>query len=130
MADMAQTPRITLKSIDFDHLEDVEDNPEAVLFRVALSETPSDIWILEMEQAYRAMPYQIKPPMQVIGDQLEIIFLPRYASELPSYFRFLGLMATRANDEARLTEQIHAASSADRHKAEFRDALRRIELPK
>ncbi len=130
MAEPAPSPRITLRSIDYDHLEDVEDNPEAVLFRVALSAAPSDTWVQEMEQAYRATPYQIKPPVQVVGDHLEVVFLPRYASELPGFFRFLGLMAQRATEETRLTEQIHASGSADRHKSEFRDALRRIELPK
>jgi hypothetical protein len=82
-----------------------------------------------MEQAYRSTPYQIKPPVQVAGDQLEVVFLPRYASELPGFFRFLGLMVQRANEETRLTEQIHASGMGDRHKAEFRDALRKIELP-
>ncbi len=128
MAAPAPSPNITLQSIDYDHLEDVEDNPEAVLFRVALSARPSEVWVQEMEQAYRSTPYQIKPPMQVVGDHLEIVFLPRYASELPSFFRFLALMAGRADEETRLTERIHAAGSADRHKAEFRDALRRIAL--
>ena len=128
MAGPASSPQITLRSIDYDHLEDVEDNPEAVLFRVALSQQPSEIWVQEMEQAYRATPYQIKPPMQVVEDHLEVVFLPRYASELPGFFRFLALMAQRANEEARRTEEIHAAGSADRHKAEFRDALRKIAL--
>lgn len=128
MADMAQTPEITLKSIDVDHLEDVEDNPEAVQFCVTLSDTPSPIWIQEFEQAYRQTPYQIKPPMRVVEDTLEIVFLPRYAGELPDFFRFLSLMARRANEETHLTEEIHAAGSLDRHKQEFREALRRIDL--
>ena len=128
MADMAPVPEITLKSIDADRLEDVEDNPEAVQFCITLSDKPSTVWIQEFEQAYRQTPYQIKPPQRVVEDMLEIVFLPRYAGELPGFFRFLTLMTRHANEETRRTEEIHAAGSLDRHKQEFRAALRRIDL--
>ena len=128
MADV-QSADIRMRAVDSDRLEDVEDNPEAVQFQVRLSGTPSDVWVQEFEQAYRQTPYQIKPPILVAGDALRIIFLPRYAGELPGFFRFLGLMVRRSNEETRRTEEIHAAGSRDRHKAEFQEALRRIELP-
>jgi hypothetical protein len=128
MADAAFSPDISLREIDYDRLEDVEENPEAVLFRVKLSSVPTDIWMQEFEVAYRVTPYGIKPPLQIVEDTLEIVFLPRYASELPAYFHFLNLMVRRANEETHVTEQIHAAGSRDRHKSDMREALRRIQL--
>ncbi|MBV9848459.1 MAG: hypothetical protein JO250_02110 [Armatimonadetes bacterium] len=124
-----QSPEISLRAVDSDDLEDVEDNPEAVLFRIRLSATPSDIWTQEFELAYRVTPYQIKPPVRVAGDALEVIFLPRYAGELPGFVRFLALMARRANAETRRTEEIHLSKTHEQHKAEFRQTLRQLELP-
>ena len=129
MAEM-QSPQIFMSSIDSDDLKDVEDNHEAVQFRIRLSATPSDIWVQEFEQGYRQTPYQIKPPIQVAGDSLEVTFLPRYAGELPGLARFLALMVQRANAETRRTEEIHLSLSHEQQKAEFRQALSRLELPR
>lgn len=124
-----QSPLITMRAIDSNEVMDVEDNPEAALFRIRLSETPSEIWVQEFEQGYRQTPYQLKPPVQVAGDALEVIYLPRYANELPGFIRFLAAIIHRANDETRITEQIHNAHAHVQGKAEFRQALRRIEIP-
>ena len=125
-----QSPDIFMRAVDSDDLRDVEDNPEAVRFCIRLSETPSDIWVQEFEQGYRQTPYQIKPPVQVVGDALEIVFLPRYGSELPGLARFLALIVRRANIETRRTEEIHLSQTHEQQKAEFRQALHRLELPR
>ena len=125
-----QSPEIYMRAIDSDELEDVEDNREAVLFHIRLSATPSDTWVQEFEQGYRQTPYQIKPPVQVAGDALEVVFLPRYASELPGLMRFLALMVRRANLETRRTEEIHLSQTHEQQKAEFRSVLSRLELPR
>ena len=128
MEHWTECPPIAMKSIDYDHLDDGEDNPEAVEFRVQLSCVPTEIWIQEFEQAYRQSAFSLKPPLRISQDLLEIVYLPRYVSELPQYFRFLGLMVQKANDETRRTEEIHAAGSRDRHKDDLRNALKRIQL--
>ena len=124
-----QSPEIVMRAVDADNLGDVEDNPEAVRFHIRLSAVPSDIWAGEFEQAYRQTPYQIKPPVEVAGDALEVVFLPRYASELPGLVRFLSLIVRRANMETRRTEEIHLSKTHEQQKAEFRQVLRRLELP-
>ncbi len=123
------TPRITMREINIDDLGDVEDNPEAVEFTVGLSEAPSEGWIEEFDIAYRQTPYTLKPPVEVKGDCLEVIFLPRYSSELQGFFQFLGLIVRRANEELRRTEEMHISNVQERRKAEFREVLRRIRVP-
>lgn len=123
-------PDISLKEIDTDHLGNVEDNREAVEFSVRLSCTPTDYWRQEFEQAYLQTPYTLKPPVRLEGDTLYIVFLPRYAGELPGFFHFLAMMIQRANSETHRTEELHTSNAQERQKAEFREALRRIELPK
>ena len=99
------TPRLPCgRSISTD-LGDVDENPEAVQFRVGLSEAPSEGWIQEFDIAYRQTPYTLKPPVQVIGDALEIIYLPRYSNELQGFFQFLGLIVQRANEELHRTRR-------------------------
>ena len=120
---------ISLRRIDTDDLRDVEDNNEAVEFLVHLSATPSEAWRQEFEQAYLHTPYVLKPPVTLSGDALHIIYLPRYGSELPGFIRFLALIARRADEEVRKTEQIQHSSAQDKRRAEFREVLRRIELP-
>ncbi len=124
------SPDIHLREIDTDHLEDIEDNREAIEFTVRLSSRPGDIWVQEFNQIYLQTPYTLKPPVRVYEDTLRVIYLPRYASELQSFFRFLALIVDRANKETHLTEELHTSSAQERHKAKFREALRRIELPK
>ena len=68
--------------------------------------------------------------MDVAGDDLAVIFLPRYASELPGLVRFLSLIVRRANMETRRTEEIHLSKTHEQQKAEFRQVLRRLELPR
>lgn len=121
---------VRLREIDTEHLEDAEDNPEAVEFTVLLSTTPSAPWTQEFEQAYRQTPYTLKPPLEVVGDRMKITYLPRYAGELEAFFKFLALMLTRANDEIRRTADIQASDIQDQRRAEFRRALQRVTLPR
>jgi len=124
------SPDIHLREIDADHLENIEENREAIEFTVWLSGRPSDAWVQEFDQAYLQTPYTLKPPVRVYEDSLRIIYLPRYASDLQSFFRFLVLIVDRSNKETHRTEELHTSSAQERQKAEFREALRRIKLPK
>lgn len=124
------SPDIYLKSIDTDHLENIEENREAVHFRVRLSDTPSAFWQNEFTQAYEQTPYTLKPPVRLEGDLLHIIYLPRYVDELPAFFRFLAMIARQSNEETHRTEDLHTSSAQERSKAQFREALKRIELPR
>jgi RNA polymerase-binding transcription factor DksA len=124
------SPDIHLREIDADHLENIEENREAIEFTVRLSSRPSDAWVQEFDQAYLQTPYTLKPPVRVYEDSLRIIYLPRYAGELQGFFRFLALIVDRSNKETHRTEELHTSSAQERHKAEFREALRRIELPR
>jgi len=124
------SPDIHLREIDLDHLDNIEENREAIEFTVRLSGRPNDAWVQEFDQAYVQTPYTLKPPVHVYEDTLRIIYLPRYASELQGFFRFLALIVDRSNKETHRTEELHTSSAQERHKAEFREALRRIELPK
>ena len=124
------SPDIHLREIDLDHLDNIEENREAIEFTVRLSGRPNDAWVQEFDQAYVQTPYTLKPPVHVYEDTLRIIYLPRYASELEGFFRFLALIVDRSNKETHRTEELHTSSAQERHKAEFREALRRIELPR
>ena len=124
------SPDIHLREIDLDHLDNIEENREAIEFTVRLSGRPNDAWVQEFDQAYVQTPYTLKPPVHVYEDTLRIIYLPRYASELQGFFRFLTLIVDRSNKETHRTEELHTSSAQERHKAEFREALRRIELPR
>ncbi len=124
------SPDIYMREIDIDHLEDIEDNREAIEFTVRLSSRPGDVWVQEFDQGYLQTPYTLKPPVRVYEDSLRVIYLPRYANELQGFFRFLALIVNRANKETHLTEEMHTSSAQERQKAEFREALRRIELPR
>lgn len=123
------TPQIALRDIDTDRLDDTDDNPEAVLFRVRLSETPPPGWAHEFDEIYKQTPYTLKPPVHVNGDALEIVYLPRYAGELDGFLRFLALVVRRSNDELHRTEEIHTSDVHERDKARFREALRRVKMP-
>lgn len=124
------SPDIHLREIDLDHLDNIEENREAIEFTVRLSGRPNDAWVQEFDQAYVQTPYTLKPPVHVYEDTLRIIYLPRYASELQGFFQFLALIVDRSNKETHRTEELHTSSAQERHKAEFREALRRIELPR
>ncbi len=124
------SPDVFLREIDLQHLENVEDNREAVEFLVRLTSVPSDAWVQEFDQAYLQTPYTLKPPVHVRGDTLRVIYLPRYAGELQGFFRFLGLIVRRSNQETHKTEEMHTSNVQERAKAEFRQALARIELPR
>ena len=124
------SPDIHLREIDLDHLDNIEENREAIEFTVRLSGRPNDAWVQEFDQAYVQTPYTLKPPVHVYEDTLRVIYLPRYASELQGFFRFLALIVDRSNKETHRTEELHTSSAQERHKAEFREALRRIELPR
>jgi hypothetical protein len=123
------TPRIVMRQINLNDLEDVEENPEAVQFRVTLSEAPIEGWIQEFDIAYRQTPYTLKPPVQVVGDTLEIIYLPRYSNELHGFFRFLALIVQRANEELHKSEEMHVSNAQERRKAQFREVLSKINIP-
>ena len=124
------SPDIHMREIDLDHLENIEGSRESIEFAVRLSSRPGDAWVQEFDQAYLQIPYTLKPPVRVHDDTLRIVYLPRYAGELQGFFRFLGLIVDRANKETHRTEEMHTSSAQERHKAEFREALRRIELPR
>ncbi len=122
-------PEIFLREIDSEHLEDVEENPEAVEFAVRLSETPVASWIEEFEIVYRQTPYLLKPPIIVQGDRMLIIFLPRYTSELAGFLKFLALIVRRANEELKKSEKLHHSNQQEQRKIEFRKALQQIKVP-
>ncbi len=124
------SPDIHLREIDTDHLENIEENREAVEFTVRLSGKPTDAWVQEFDQAYLQTPYTLKPPVRIYEDSLRIIYLPRYAGELQAFFRFLALIIDRSNKETHRTEELHTSNAQERQKAEFREALRQINLPK
>jgi hypothetical protein len=124
------SPDIHLREIDSDHLENIEGSRESVEFTVRLSSKPTEAWVQEFDQAYLQIPYTLKPPVRVYEDSLRIIYLPRYANELQSFFRFLTLIVDRSNKETHRTEEMHTSNTQERQKAIFREALRRIELPK
>jgi hypothetical protein len=128
MAD-SDSPNITMRAIDTDHLEDLEENYEAVMFPIVLSARPSDLWKQEFDILYRQTPYLLKPPVQVQGDRLQVVYLPRYAGELPGFLRFLALIVRRANEETRLTEEMHISATHIKSKEEFRRVLQHMELP-
>ncbi len=61
---------------------------------------------------------------------MKVTFLPRYASELEGYFKYLALIITHANDELKRTADIQASSTQEQQRAEFRRALQRVKLPR
>ena len=122
-------PHIHLRDIDTDHLDDVEDNREAVRFRIRLSEMPPFGWNNEFDQIYKQTPYTLKPPVEVKDDALEVIFLPRYAGELQGFVQFLGLIARQANEELHKTDELHTSDAQEQRKQEFRQALQRVRVP-
>ena len=125
-----EAPAVQLRDIDTDSLEDVEDNREAVLFSVRLTRAVPEGWTHEFEQAYAQTPYMLKPPVQVDGDRLKVTFLPRYAGELDGFIHFLGLIVRHANDELRSTLELHTSNTHEQQKSEFRDALKRVTVPR
>ncbi len=126
---MKDAPRITLREIDTEHLEDLDDNPEAVQFTVRLSGTPPSGWLDEFETAYRDISSPIKPPVAVEGDALRVTFLPRYAASLQDFVTLLGQVTARANDEWRFTQEMHESSAQEQRRAQMREALKRVTLP-
>ena len=127
---MNDCPEIAMSKIDTDDLENVEANREAIQFKIRLCDKPSEIWRQEFEAAYRETPYVLKPPVTVEDDTLSIVYLPRYAGELPGFLHFLALIIRRSNQETRQTEEMHTSSFQERQKAEFRQALKKLQLPK
>ena len=123
------SPAIRLTEIDSDTLVSIEDNREAIEFGVKLSSAPGEVWTGEFDQVYHQTPYTLKPPVRVEGDELRIVFLHRYASELQGFLQFLSLIVDRANRETQRTEELHLSSDQEKYKAEFRAALRRAHLP-
>jgi len=124
-----QVSEISLKEIDMDYLENVEENREAVEFRVRLSGVPTDVWRHEFEQSYLHMQHTLKPPVRLDGDLLHVIYLPRYVGELSGFFDFLARVIRVSNEEAHVTADLHTSNAQERQKAEFREALRSINLP-
>jgi hypothetical protein len=122
-------PHMRILAVDADDLKDVEDNPEAVEFSIELNQTPPEGWINEFDQAYLTTPYVLKPPVRVDGNRLRIVYLPRYASELQGFVRFLGLIVRRSNQEYRRSAELHTSSVQDQRRADFREALKRVVVP-
>jgi len=124
-----QSSEISLREIDTEHLENVEENREAVEFQVRLSAVPTEAWRHEFEQAYLHTTNTLKPPVRLVGDVLHIVYLPRYAGELQTYIEFLARIIKVSNAETHLTEELHTSSAQERQKADFRKALRGVKLP-
>ena len=124
-----QEDAISIRSIDTDWVEDVEDNREAVLFRIFLNTTPTSAWVHEFDELYKAVPYLIKPPVTVVDDSIHVTYLPRYASELEEYTRFLGYIVKRANNETQITLELHEAGNVVGRKDSFRETLKKIHVP-
>lgn len=122
-------PHITMSEIDLDRLEDIEDNPEAVSFRILLSERPSDAWKTEFDVIYQRTPYALKPPVVVERDALQIVYLPRYAPELQGFLQFLAFIVKRANEELLVTEELHVSTVHENSKVDFLEALRHTKIP-
>ena len=102
------SPDIHLREIDSDHLENIEGSRESVEFTVRLSSKPTEAWVQEFDQAYLQIPYTLKPPVRVYEDSLRIIYLPRYANELQSFFRFFDF-------NCRPLEQRNTSHGRDAH---------------
>lgn len=122
-------PHITMSRIDLDHLDDIEDNPEAVSFRIVFSEQPSEVWKIEFEEVYRRTPYSLKPPVTLDNDGLQVVYLPRYAPELQGFLQFLAYIVKRTNEEVLLTEELHVSTVHENSKASFLETLRHTKLP-
>ena len=125
-----EIPEITFKAIDLDNIEDVEENNEAFQFDILLNQTPPPEWAREFEYLYQVGPHVIKPPVELDGDRLHIIFLPRYADSLQGFLDFLATVVHHATEEARRTLEIRASEGKERRRQEFRDILKRMHLPR
>ena len=125
-----EIPEITFQTIDLDNIEDVEENNEAFQFDIVLNQTPPDEWAREFEYLYRIGPHVIKPPVELVGDRLRIVFLPRYGSSLQGFLDFLATVVHHATEEARRTLEIRASESKERRRREFREVLKQMHLPR
>lgn len=125
-----EIPEITFKAIDLDSIEDVEENNEAFQFDILLNQAPPHEWVVEFEYLYQIGPYVIKPPVEVDGDRLHIIFLPRYGDNLQGFLDFLATVVHHATEEARRTQEIRMSDTKEHRRQDFRDMLKRVHLPR
>jgi hypothetical protein len=122
-------PEITFTSIDIDSVESVEDNPEAVTFDILLSSTPPSHWLEEFVYLYGRAQFTLKPPIEIHGDRMHIMYLPRYSDDLQGFVLFLGEILVQATREARRTVEILQTDEKEKVKSGFRDTLSRLRLP-
>jgi len=120
---------IRMTSIDLESLEDVDDIPEAIAFRVNLSCQPREIWRQEFDAAYHRMRNPIKPMIVVEEQTLWVAFLPRYVDVLQDYFNFLGRVVATANAEEARTLEIHYREGRHEPRDRFREDLKRVRMP-
>ncbi len=121
---------IYFKTIDFDSVENVEDNPEAVTFDIVLNTPPTQHWIEEFEYIYARAQYGLKPPVHIVEDRMRVMYLPRYSEELQGFVSFLSQIIDRATQEARRTIEILQTDERQKLKSEFRETLAQLELPR
>jgi hypothetical protein len=117
-----------MQSIDLDSLEEAEENYEAVAFDIILSGPPQEKWIEEFDIAYRTMPFDIKPPAEVIGDRLRVEYMPRYGDELQEYIDYLKLVLERVEEEVDKSESILLHDDRPHVIPQFRETLKRVHL--
>jgi len=115
-------PTAQIAGVDADTIETDDTYPGTYGFSVRLSRDPGEEWFIEFSTVYDAAVYAGKPPIVFKGDRLLIYYLPRYASDLPRYLRFLNGTITEAN--AAVEKRNSVVPDEEKQKAAFLDALR------
>jgi hypothetical protein len=126
---MHTIPDIQFKAVDIDSVESVEDNPEAVTFDIILTHVPPSHWLEEFTYLYSRAQFGLKPPIEIHGDRMHIMYLPRYSDDLQSFVFFIGGILEQATNEARRTIEILQTDEKEKVKTDFRDTLASLTLP-
>jgi hypothetical protein len=126
---MHSIPDIYFKTIEIESVESVEDNPEAVTFDISLTSTPPPHWLEEFVYLYGRAQFGLKPPIEIIGDKMHIMYLPRYSDDLQGFVYFLGDILVQSTKEARRTIEISQTDEKQRVKSEFQESLSKLKLP-
>jgi hypothetical protein len=121
--------KIRLIRLDSDNLLFDDDVEEAVRFSIELSEPPTDEWAQSFLQAYKNLPYPVKPPIALDGNKFWISYLPQYGAELQAYLKFLKSLVDSTNNELLFSAQISENHHKHTHIKEFRDLLKTVHLP-
>jgi len=100
-------------------------------FIARLSRDPGPEWGVEFNAAYDVAVYAGKPPVIPHADTLRVFYLPRYASELPAYLRFLTRIVKETN--ASVEKRNSILPDEEKQKAEFlarlADAAKTLNAP-